>query len=173
MKINFFIFFLIFSNFLNAADSSNVLSVDKTFFFELIIYISVLLLLNKFLFQPLLELKEDRDVESSVRLERADSMYEQAKELEDEYEKKINEFKSEIDKTSTDKINNAKLSAEDLIKEAKNKSLLKIEESKKDLSFAQTLNKIKALSIDEVKSGNDDISQKIKEVSSIIRERIN
>ena len=63
----------------------------------LIIYISVLLLLNKFLFKPLLELKDDRDVESSVRLERADSMTEQAKELESQYLEKMNEYKIEIE----------------------------------------------------------------------------
>ena len=77
MKIKVFLFLIILPNYLIAADSSNVLSVDRTFFFELIMYISALLILNKFLFQPLLQLKEDRDIESSVRLERADSMSEQ------------------------------------------------------------------------------------------------
>ena len=168
MRSKFFLLFLIFSNFTNAADSSNVLSVDRTFFFELIIYISVLLLLNKFLFKPLLELKDDRDVESSVRLERADSMTEQAKDLESQYLEKMNE----IDRTSVEKISNAKISAEDLIKEAKNKSILKIEESRKDLSSAKILNKIKELSVDEIKSGSDDISRKIREVSLIIKERM-
>ena len=172
MRIKVFLFFLIFSNFSNAADSSNVLSVDRTFFFELIIYISVLLLLNKFLFKPLLELKDDRDVESSVRLERADSMSEQAKELESQYVEKMNQYRIEIDKTSIEKISNAKISAEDLIKEAKNQSLLKIEESRKDLTSAKTLNKIKELSVDDIKSGNDDISKKIREVSSIIKDRM-
>ncbi|NSW73697.1 hypothetical protein CL660_002710 [bacterium] len=172
MRTKVFLFFLIFSNFSNAADSSNVLSVDRTFFFELIIYISVLLLLNKFLFKPLLELKDDRDVESSVRLERADSMSEQAKELESQYVEKMNQYRIEIDKTSIEKISNAKISAEDLIKEAKNQSLLKIEESRKDLTSAKTLNKIKELSVDDIKSGNDDISKKIREVSSIIKDRM-
>ena len=171
MRTKVFLFFLIFSNFSNAADSSNVLSVDRTFFFELIIYISVLLLLNKFLFKPLLELKDDRDVESSVRLERADSMKEQAKELESQYEEKMNEYRIEIDKTSIEKISNAKISAEDLIKEAKNQSIFKIEESRKDLTSAKILNKIKELSVDEIKSGNDDISKKIREVSLIIKDR--
>jgi len=59
-----------------------------------------------------------------------------------------------------------------LIKEAKNQSLLKIEESRKDLTSAKTLNKIKELSVDEIKSGNDDISKKIREVSSIIKDRM-
>ena len=112
-----------------------------------------------------------QDVESSVRLERADSMQEQAKELEFQYEEKMNEYRIEIDKTSIEKISNAKISAEDLIKEAKNQSILKIEESRKDLTSAKILNKIKELSVDEIKSGSDDISKKIREISLIIKDR--
>ena len=173
MKIKVFLFLIILPNYLIAADSSNVLSVDRTFFFELIMYISALLILNKFLFQPLLQLKEDRDIESSVRLERADSMSEQAKNLEAQYIDKINEFKVDIDKTSFEKINNAKIAADELVKAAKNKSINEIEESKKDLSNAQILEKIKILSVSDIKDGNDEISLKIKEVSKIIKERIN
>ena len=83
----------------------------------------------------------------------------------------MNEYKIEIDRTSVEKISNAKISAEDLIKEAKNKSILKIEESRKDLSSAKILNKIKELSVDEIKSGSDDISKKIREISLIIKDR--
>ena len=64
-----------------------------------------------------------------------------------------------------------KRQAEDLIKEAKNQSILKIEESRKDLTSAKILNKIKELSVDEIKSGSDDISKKIREVSLIIKDR--
>ena len=98
-------------------------------------------------------------------------MQEQAKELEFQYEEKMNEYRIEIDKTSIEKISNAKISAEDLIKEAKNQSILKIEESRKDLTSAKILNKIKELSVDEIKSGSDDISKKIREVSLIIKDR--
>ena len=99
-------------------------------------------------------------------------MTEQAKDLESQYLEKMNEYRIEIDRTSVEKISNAKISAEDLIKEAKNKSILKIEESRKDLSSAKILNKIKELSVDEIKSGSDDISRKIREVSLIIKERM-
>ena len=98
-------------------------------------------------------------------------MQEQAKELEFQYEEKMNEYRIEIDKTSIEKISNAKISAEDLIKEAKNQSILKIEESRKDLTSAKILNKIKELSVDEIKSGSDDISKKIREISLIIKDR--
>ena len=57
------------------------------------------------------------------------------------------------------------------IKEAKNQSILKIEESRKDLTSAKILNKIKELSVDEIKSGSDDISKKIREISLIIKDR--
>ena len=83
----------------------------------------------------------------------------------------MNEYRIEIDKTSIEKISNAKISAEDLIKEAKNQSILKIEESRKDLTSAKILNKIKELSVDEIKSGSDDISKKIREISLIIKDR--
>ena len=98
-------------------------------------------------------------------------MKEQAKELESQYEEKMNEYRIEINKTSIEKISNAKISAEDLIKEAKNQSILKIEESRKDLTSAKILNKIKELSVDEIKSGSDDISKKIREISLIIKDR--
>ena len=94
---SFFIFLVLFTFDAVAADSSNVLSVDSTFFIELGIFIFIILFLNKFLFQPLLDLKENRDVETSVRIERAKSMDEQAIEIEKDYKKRISDFKIEIE----------------------------------------------------------------------------
>ena len=72
-----------------SADSSNVLQVDGTFFIQLSLFIFIILFLNKFLFQPLLNLKEDRDIETSVRIERAESMREHSKDLDSEYKKRL------------------------------------------------------------------------------------
>ena len=86
MKLIFIFIFGICTNALSA-DSSNVLSVDSTFFIELGIFIFIILFLNKFLFQPLLNLKENRDIETSVRIERAKSMDLDAANIEEEYKK--------------------------------------------------------------------------------------
>ena len=118
-----FIFLALLSFNTNAADSSNVLAVDSTFFIELGIFIFIILFLNKFLFQPLLDLKENRDVETSVRIERAKSMDEQAIEIEKDYKKRISDFKIEIENGSNDKIAEAKKQSEELIRKAKEQSL--------------------------------------------------
>ena len=76
------LFLFLFSLKAFSADSSNVLQVDGTFFIQLSLFIFIILFLNKFLFQPLLNLKEDRDIETSVRIERAQSMREQSEDLD-------------------------------------------------------------------------------------------
>jgi F-type H+-transporting ATPase subunit b len=155
----------------NAADSSNVLSVDRTFFIELGIFIFIILFLNKFLFQPLLDLKENRDVETSVRIERAKSMDEQSVEIEAEYKKRISDFKAEIESSSNEKIVEAKKQAEDLIKRAKEESLIEIENARKSLDSELYL-KIANISIDDVKRGENEVTLKIKELVAEIKGKI-
>ncbi len=170
MKKVLLLFFL-FSLNVNSADSSNVLSVDNTFFVELVIYIFIILFLNKFLFQPLLDLKENRDVETSVRIERAKSMDEQAIEIEEDYKRRISDFKNEIEVSSNEKIVEAKKQAEDLIKKAKEESLSEIENARKKLDSEMYL-KIADLSIDDINNGNDELTKKIKELVREIKGKV-
>ena len=165
------LFLYLFSVSANAADSSNVLSVDRTFFIELGIFIFVILFLNKFLFQPLLDLKENRDVETSVRIERAKSMDEQSVEIEAEYKKRISDFKAEIESSSNEKIVEAKKQAEDLIKRAKEESLIEIENARKSLDSELYL-KIANISIDDVKRGENEVTLKIKDLVAEIKGKI-
>ena len=165
------LFLYLFSVSANAADSSNVLSVDRTFFIELGIFIFVILFLNKFLFQPLLDLKENRDVETSVRIERAKSMDEQSVENEAEYKKRISDFKAEIESSSNEKIVEAKKQAEDLIKRAKEESLIEIENARKSLDSELYL-RIANISIDDVKRGENEVTLKIKELVAEIKGKI-
>ena len=167
----FFIFLVLFTFDAAAADSSNVLSVDSTFFIELGIFIFIILFLNKFLFQPLLDLKENRDVETSVRIERAKSMDEQAIEIEKDYKKRISDFKVEIENSSNDKIAEAKKQAEDLIKKAKDQSLMEIENARKNLNSELYL-KIADISIDDIGKENSEVAKKIKELVSEIKGKL-
>ena len=167
----FFIFLVLFTFDAAAADSSNVLSVDSTFFIELGIFIFIILFLNKFLFQPLLDLKENRDVETSVRIERAKSMDEQAIEIEKDYKKRISDFKIEIENSSNDKIAEAKKQAEDLIKKAKDQSLMEIENARKNLNSELYL-KIADISIDDIGKEDTEVAKKIKELVSEIKGKL-
>tara|TARA_Y100000814_G_scaffold50936_2_gene31599 strand:+ start:7328 stop:7840 length:513 start_codon:yes stop_codon:yes gene_type:complete len=167
----FFIFLVLFTFDAAAADSSNVLSVDSTFFIELGIFIFIILFLNKFLFQPLLDLKENRDVETSVRIERAKSMDEQAIEIEKDYKKRISDFKIEIENSSNDKIAEAKKQAEDLIKKAKDQSLMEIENARKNLNSELYL-KIADISIDDIGKEDSEVAKKIKELVSEIKGKL-
>ncbi len=168
---SFFIFLVLFTFDAAAADSSNVLSVDSTFFIELGIFIFIILFLNKFLFQPLLDLKENRDVETSVRIERAKSMDEQAIEIEKDYKKRISDFKIEIENSSNDKITEAKKQAEDLIKKAKDQSLMEIENARKNLNSELYL-KIADISIDDISKEDSEVAKKIKELVSEIKGKL-
>ena len=167
----FFIFLVLFTFDAAAADSSNVLSVDSTFFIELGIFIFIILFLNKFLFQPLLDLMENRDVETSVRIERAKSMDEQAIEIEKDYKKRISDFKIEIENSSNDKIAEAKKQAEDLIKKAKDQSLMEIENARKNLNSELYL-KIADISIDDIGKEDSEVAKKIKELVSEIKGKL-
>ena len=172
MKKLIFIFYILITNISKAADTSNMLSVDKSYFIELAIYLGIILFLNKFLFQPLLTLKENRDIESSVRLERADSMKDQAKKLEDEYKQKISEVRFDIEKSALDRINKAKSDADEAVKNAKNISLHKIEESRNNLQSSKILTKIENLTDKDVSEGNDDVSIQIREIAEAIKVKV-
>ena len=172
MKKLIFIFYILITNISKAADTSNMLSVDKSYFIELAIYLGIILFLNKFLFQPLLTLKENRDIESSVRLERADSMKDQAKKLEDEYKQKISEVRFDIEKSAVDRINKAMFDADEAVKNAKNISLDKIEESRNNLESSKILTKIENLTDKDVSEGNDDVSIQIREIAEAIKVKV-
>lgn len=172
MKKLIFIFYILITNISKAADTSNMLSVDKSYFIELAIYLGIILFLNKFLFQPLLTLKENRDIESSVRLERADSMKDQAKKLEDEYKQKISEVRFDIEKSAVDRINKAKSEADEAVKNAKNISLDKIEESRNNLESSKILTKIENLTDKDISEGNDDVSIQIREIAEAIKVKV-
>jgi len=165
------VFLLLFSFEAFSADSSNVLQVDSTFFIELAIFIFVILFLNKFLFQPLLNLKEDRDIETSVRIERAKSMREQSLNLESEYKKRLSEFRLEIEKSSNEKISEAKKQADKIIKEAKNQSINVIGQARNNLNY-DLINSIQNMGINEIKRDSDEISLQIKRLSNIIKSKV-
>ena len=166
------VFLLLFSFKAFSADSSNVLQVDGTFFIELLIFIFVILFLNKFLFQPLLNLKEDRDIETSVRIERAKSMREQSIDLESEYEKRLSEFRSELEKSSNEKISEAMKEADKIIKEAKEQSINAINQARDNLNY-DLINSVRNMNINEIRTNNDEISLQIKRLSSIIKTKVN
>jgi F-type H+-transporting ATPase subunit b len=154
-----------------SADSSNVLSVDSTFFIELGIFIFIILFLNKFLFQPLLNLKENRDIETSVRIERAKSMDLDAANIEEEYKKRISDFKIEIEKASNEKLLDAKKQAELVIKKAKEESLIAIEDARKNLD-SDLVSSISDMQINDIKINQDEVSKKVREISNLIKEKV-
>ena len=170
MKLIFIFIFGICTNALSA-DSSNVLSVDSTFFIELGIFIFIILFLNKFLFQPLLNLKENRDIETSVRIERAKSMDLDAANIEEEYKKRISDFKIEIEKASNEKLLDAKKQAELVIKKAKEESLIAIDDARKNLD-SDLVSSISDMQIHDIKINQDEVSKKVREISNLIKEKV-
>ena len=172
MRLLFITLFILTTSQAFSADSSNVLAVDITFFVQLGIFIFIILFLNKFLFQPLLNLKDDRDIETFVKIERAKNIEEDSDELSSEYKNRISDFKLEMEQSSNEKISDAKKQAEQIIKEAEKDSIEKIKEARENLN-SEVVDSIKNLTIDDIKISNDDISIKIKELSKVIKSKIN
>ena len=110
-------------------------------------------------------------METSVRIERAKSMDEQAIEIEKDYKKRISDFKVEIENSSNDKITEAKKQAEDLIKKAKDQSLMEIENARKNLNSELYL-KIADISIDDIGKEDSEVAKKIKELVSEIKGKL-
>ena len=172
MRLLFIFLFVITATKAFSADSSNVLSVDFTFFIQLGLFIFTILFLKKFLFQPLLNLKDDRDIETFVKIERAKNIEEQSGELDSEYKKRIVDFKSEMEKLSNEKISEAKKQAEKIIKEAEADSIASIKQARENLN-SELIDSIKLMTIEDIKIKNDNVSMKIKELSRVIRSKIN
>lgn len=98
-------------------------------------------------------------------------MDEQAIEIEEDYKRRISDFKNEIEVSSNEKIVEAKKQAEDLIKKAKEESLSEIENARKKLDSEMYL-KIADLSIDDINNGNDELTKKIKELVREIKGKV-
>jgi hypothetical protein len=99
-------------------------------------------------------------------------MKQQAIKLEDEYKLKISEVRLDIEKSSIDRINKAKVEGEEAIKNAKNVSLKKIEESRNNLQSAKILSQIESLTHKEISEGNDDVSIQIREIAEAIKVKV-
>ena len=99
-------------------------------------------------------------------------MKEQAKKLEDEYKQKIFEVRFDIEKSAVDRINKAKSDADEAVKNAKNISLNKIEESRNNLQSSKILTKIENLTDKDVSEGNDDVSIQIREIAEAIKVKV-
>ena len=123
------------------------------------------------MFQPLLNLKENRDIETSVRIERAKSMDLDAANIEEEYKKRISDFKIEIEKASNEKLLDAKKQAELVIKKAKEESLIAIEDARKNLD-SDLVSSISDMQIHDIKINQDEVSKKVREISNLIKEKV-
>ena len=98
-------------------------------------------------------------------------MDEQAIEIEKDYKKRILDFKIEIENSSNDKIAEAKKQAEDLIKKAKDQSLMEIENARKNLNSELYL-KIADISVDDIDKEDSEVVKKIKELVSEIKGKL-
>ena len=61
---------------------------------------------------------------------------------------------------------------EEAVKNAKNISLKKIEESRNNLQSAKILSQIESLTDKEVSEGNDDVSIQIREIAEAIKVKV-
>ena len=98
-------------------------------------------------------------------------MDEQAIGIEEDYKKRISDFKSDIETSSNEKIVEAKRHAEELIRKAKEESLIEIENARKNLNSELYL-KIQEVTIEDINNGNSEVSRKIKELVSEIKGKI-
>ena len=77
-----------------------------------------------------------------------------------------------MEKLSNEKISEAKKQAEKIIKEAEADSIASIKQARENLN-SELIDSIKLMTIEDIKIKNDNVSMKIKELSRVIRSKIN
>lgn len=147
-----------------AAD--NLLSVNKTVFIQIVLFLVAIYVLNKLVFKPFLNLTDRRDKLTRGAIEEAKELEEKVAHIIEEYDAKLAEARAQALEERNKIVQEGQSAAEDILSKAREETSELLHEAKHKLEVETEEIKNK------VKSDVDDIAQDIasrvlgKEVAS-------
>jgi F-type H+-transporting ATPase subunit b len=119
--------------------AESLVSLDWTLVVQAVNFLVFMVLINKFLFQPLLRLMEEREKELGATYSEIEALRRKAQELLEEVEALISEAKAEAKNLIDSAVREARAEREKIIKAAQEEASAKVEAAKKEIwsSFEQ------------------------------------
>jgi len=116
-----------------ASASEDLLSVNKTVFIQIVIFIAAIFILNALVFKPFLELIDRRDRLTKGAIKEAKELEEKVKEIILEYEAKLNEARAQAQEERSKIVREGEAAAGGIIAKTREETALILDEAKKKL----------------------------------------
>ena len=113
--------------------SEDLLSVNKTVFIQIVIFIAAIYILNTLVFKPFIELIDRRDKLTKGAIKEAKELEEKVKEIILEYEAKLNEARTEAQEERNKIVREAESAAAAIISQTRGETAGLLDEAKKKL----------------------------------------
>ncbi|HEX3034899.1 MAG TPA: ATP synthase F0 subunit B [Thermodesulfobacteriota bacterium] len=132
LKGNLFFLFvsILFTTGVNAAESEELLKVDKTLIVDMIIFIAAIFILNSLLFKPLLGVVKRREQLTTGAVEEANDLRAKVEQIKREYDEKLNEVRNQAIEERNEIRREAQSAAEELIRKARGEAQVLLEEAR-------------------------------------------
>ncbi len=139
--------------------AENIVALDGTLIVQAVNFLVFLVLINKFLFKPLLELLEEREREIGSVYSEAEALKVKAEELLKEVDEILSKAKEEAKRLIDSAVREAREEKEKIISRAQEEALAKIESAKREIweSFEREKEKLEK----EAERIADEIIKKI------------
>ncbi len=116
-----------------ASASEDLLSVNKTVFIEIVIFIAAIFVLNALVFKPFLELIDRRDKLTKGAIKEAKELEEKVKGIILEYEVKLNEARAQAQEERNKIVREGEAAANGIIAKTREETASLLDEAKKKL----------------------------------------
>jgi len=124
----------------------SIIAIDWTLIVQAVNFLIFMVLIDKFLFKPLLSLTEKREAELNDHYRETEKIKRKAEKLLKEYEEILNEARSKSKAIIAEAVNEAKSVREELIRSAQEEAKKRIESAKAEIwgTFEKEKEKIEA-----------------------------
>jgi F-type H+-transporting ATPase subunit b len=163
-KVNLIIFlisivFLI--SYTDAIAAEDILKIDKTVIFQIVIFVAAIFILNSVLFKPLFQLVDKREQLTTGAIKEASALRQRTDQIIDEYNAKLHEARSEASEERNKIRNEANKAADEIIKKTKDQAQTLLNQAKDKLE-SERLEKEKMIE-PEIKSLGRNVASQILE----------
>jgi F-type H+-transporting ATPase subunit b len=109
----------------------SIVAIDGTLIVQAVNFLVFMVLINRFLFQPLLDLMEEREKELGVHHSEVEALKQKAEEFLKEVEELLNEARAKSKSIIDEAVREAKVERDRILKAAHEEASVRIEEAKK------------------------------------------
>lgn len=145
----------------DAIAAEDILKIDKTVIFQILIFVAAIFILNSVLFKPLFQLVDKREQLTTGAIEEANALRQRTDQIIDEYNSKLHEARSEASEERNKIRNEANKAADEIIKKTRAQAQTLLNQAKDKLEL-ERLDKERLIE-PEIKSLGRNVASQILE----------